>query len=116
MALREVLRTRASRLADDVQRSLRRTRLEGERRLLQRQQRAALERLGERAWALVRAGTLSGADLGPQLGALEEALGRIDENRREFATLAPEGGPTAATDRPTSSPGPGWEAAERFFK
>jgi hypothetical protein len=117
MALRDALSKRTNRLAGDVQRSLRRGRLEAERRLLQRQQRGALGRLGERAYELVRAGTLPAGELGSELGALEDTLRQIDENRRQTEALRPsEEGAAASEDTTAHSPGPGWEAAERFFK
>jgi hypothetical protein len=113
MALGDALGKRATRLAGDVQRSLRRARLEGERGLLQRQNRDALGRLGERASALVGAGTLPAGGLGPELRALEDTLGQMEANRREVEALrSAEDGPTAEAP----SPGPGWEATERFFK
>jgi hypothetical protein len=117
MALRDGLSKRASRLAADAQRSLRRGRLEAERRLVQRQHRGALGRLGEHAYALVRAGTLPAGELGPELGALEDTLRQIDENRRQTEALRPaEEGATASEDTTAASAGPGWEAAERFFR
>ena len=117
MALHDALGKRATRLTGDVQRSLRRARLEGERGLLQRQNRDALGRLGERASAMVGAGTLPAGELGPELGALEDRLRQIEENRGESEALRPaEEGATASEDTTAPSPAPGWEAAERFFK
>ena len=46
MTVLDSLAKQANRLASDVQASLKRARVEGERRLLQRQHRAALEELG----------------------------------------------------------------------
>ena len=52
MSVVDQLARQASRFANDVQVSLRRARVEGERRLLQRQHRAALEDLGLRTYEL----------------------------------------------------------------
>ena len=56
MTVLDSLAKQANRLAADVQTSLKRARVEGERRLLQRQHRAALEQLGERTYELVKSG------------------------------------------------------------
>src|SRR5437879_5017834 len=87
MALGDALGKRATRLAGDVQRSLRRARLEGERLLLRRQHRGALGRLGERAWELVGAGRLPAGGLATELQALEDTLGQMETNRREIEAL-----------------------------
>jgi hypothetical protein len=134
------LTRQAGRIAGDVQSSIRRARVEGERRLMQRQHRAALEELGERAYELVKAGTLPGDALAVEVAAVEAKLmeieaktTEIDGLREDEGAAAPEAGATApatpATDpsatafpmvdgngAPTpGGPGPGWEAAERFF-
>ncbi|MDX6647848.1 MAG: hypothetical protein QOK40_3575 [Miltoncostaeaceae bacterium] len=138
MPVLDTLAKQASRLATDVQLSLKRARLEGERRLLQRQHRQTLEELGERVYELVRAGKLPEGGLGPELSAVESKLMEIQAKLSEIESLrlddegAPgggDGGPDAAfpmVDRASDAgggggvsgggPGPGWEAAERFFK
>jgi len=63
-------------IAADVQRSLRQGRLETERRLLERERRAALALLGERASALAAAGALPAT-------ALAGALERVECSRRQ---------------------------------
>jgi hypothetical protein len=131
MPVLDTLAKQASRLATDVQLSLKRARLEGERRLLQRQHRAALEELGERVYELARAGKLPEGELGPELSSVESKLMEIQAKLSEIEALRTEddaggedqGGPDAAfpmVDRAGEAggggAGPGWEAAERFFK
>jgi hypothetical protein len=138
MSVVDQLARQASRLANDVQSSLRRARVEGERRLLQRQHRAALEELGTRAYELVRAGDLPEEPLAAELAAVDRKLIELDAKEQEIADLQAEeaasaeepaadavdtafpmmgtsssGGPDSP--RPTN-PGPGWEAADRFFR
>ena len=138
MAVLDSIAKQANRLASDVQMSLKRARVEGERRLLQRQHRAALEELGERAYELVRAGELPEEPLATEIGAVESKLMEIEAKVAEIDSLrtddeepGAEGDdqPTAATpadpsraafpmvggDAPEPGPGPGWEAAEKFF-
>jgi hypothetical protein len=119
----------ASRLATDVQLSLKRARLEGERRLLQRQHRVALEELGERAYELVRAGEMPEGKLGPELSAVEGKLMEIEAKVAEIDALrteeedGAEGEPDASRaafpmvgdEEGKHSGGPGWDAADRFF-
>jgi hypothetical protein len=120
----------ASRLATDVQLSLKRARLEGERRLLQRQHRAALEELGERAYELVRAGEMPEGKLGPELAAVEGKLIEIEAKVADIDALRVEeddddAEPTDEASRAAfpmvgdtegkASGGPGWDAADRFF-
>lgn len=132
MTVLDSIAKQANRLATDVQASLKRARVEGERRLLQRQHRAALEELGERAYELVRAGTIPEEPLAAEVGAVESKLMEIEAKVAEIESLrgeeekegAPEGGdasraafPMVGEDAsPGSTAGPGWEAAERFFK
>jgi len=127
----DTLAKQASRLATDVQLSLKRARLEGERRLLQRQHRTALEELGERAYELVRAGEMPEGKLGPEVAAVESKLMEIEAKVAEIDALRPEEGAKGAEapDKDASktafpmledqsekaSAGPGWDAAERFF-
>ncbi len=139
MAVLDSIAKQANRLASDVQMSLRRARVEGERRLLQRQHRAALEELGEKTYELVRDGTIPEEPLATEIGAVESKLMEIEAKVAEIDSLrtddedeAPAEGddaPTAATpddpsrtafpmvggDAPAPGPGPGWEAAEKFF-
>ena len=130
MTVLDSLAKQANRLASDVQASLKRARVEGERRLLQRQHRAALEALGERAYELVKAGRIPAEPLAPEVAAVESKLmeiegkvGEIDALRteEEAAAEAPDDPSKDAfpmvDDAPTQ-PGKttGWEAADRFFK
>ena len=127
MTVLDNLAKQANRLATDVQASLRRARVEGERRLLQRQHRAALEELGERAYELVRSGQLPEAPLAAEIAAVESKLMEIEAKVTEVESLrgdeeAPADDPSRDAfpmvgDAPAEpTPGPGWEAAERFFK
>jgi len=135
MSVIESITNQAGRLVEDVQGSLKRARVEGERRLLQRQHRAALEALGERTYELVRAERLEGAELSPELAAVESKLMEIEAKVAELDDLqttdddadagkAAEGAAAdpAATAFPMvdapSQPDTGktgWEAADRFF-
>ena len=129
MTVLDTLAKQANRLATDVQMSLKRARVEGERRLLQRQYRAALEDLGERTYELVRAGTIAEEPLGPEIGAVEAKLMEIEAKVTEIESLrgedAPDDAPAADPSRTAfpmvdgtanpPSPGAGWEATERFF-
>lgn len=138
MAVLDTLAKQASRLATDVQVSLKRARVEGERRLLQRQHRTALEELGERAYELVRAGTIPEDPLAPEIAAVESKLMEIEAKVAEIdglrgddesessasedpsRTAFPMVGESPAAGEGTASapggPGEGWEAAERFFR
>ncbi|MGI9539172.1 MAG: hypothetical protein ACR2N6_03375 [Miltoncostaeaceae bacterium] len=127
------LTKQANRIADDVQSSLKRARIEGERRLLLRQHRAALESLGERTFELVSAGRLSGDLLDPEIAEVESKLMEIEAKVGEIEELRPDaddddedgaapGDPTDAAfpmlseDAPNGSDaGPGWDATKRFF-
>jgi hypothetical protein len=118
MAVLDSIAKQANRLASDVQMSLRRARVEGERRLLQRQHRAALEELGERAYELVRDGTIPGEALSTEIESLrtedDEGTGQGAETPRED----PSRTAFPMVDSPPSTPptpGPGWEAADKFF-
>ena len=135
MTVLDSIAKQANRLATDVQASLKRARVEGERRLLQRQHRAALEELGERAYELVRSGALPEEPLATEIGAVESKLMEIEAKVAEIDALrteeeAGEGDTTDAptaedpsrtafpmveTPPPAAGPGPGWEAAEKFF-
>ena len=136
MTVLDTIAKQANRLATDVQGSLKRARVEGERRLLQRQHRAALEELGERAYELVRAGQLPEEPLATEIGAVESKLMEIEAKVAEVESLrtddeeGAEGGeptaeapadpsraafPMVGDDAPSPGPGAGWEAAEKFF-
>lgn len=130
MTVLDTLAKQANRLATDVQMSLKRARVEGERRLLQRQHRAALEELGERTYELVRAGQVPEGPIAAEVGAVEAKLMEIEAKVAEIESLrgdeADEPGSAADPSRTafpmvdddtsgTSTPGPGWDAAEKFF-
>jgi hypothetical protein len=132
MTVLDTIAKQANRLATDVQVSLKRARVEGERRLLQRQHRAALEELGERAYELVRAGQIPEGPLASEVGAVESKLMEIEAKVAEIESLRTDedeeaegqeapGDPSRAAfpmvgdGTPSPGPGPGWEAAERFF-
>ena len=131
MAVLDSIAKQANRLASDVQMSLKRARVEGERRLLQRQHRAALEELGERAYELVRAGELPEEPLATEIGAVESKLMEIEAKVAEIDSLRsddedeeaaagddqptdggarrplPRGVPDGRRRRPGTRPGPG---------
>ena len=135
MTVLDTLAKQANRLATDVQTSLKRARVEGERRLLQRQHRAALEELGERTYELVRAGAVPEEPLATEIGAVEAKLMEIEAKVAEIESMrgdeGDEGAAPAAADASRTafpmvddataadgrdgSPGPGWDAAEKFF-
>jgi hypothetical protein len=137
MTVLDSIAKQANRLASDVQVSLRRARVEGERRLLQRQHRAALEELGERTYELVRAGQIPEEPLATEIGAVESKLMEIEAKVAEVESLrtddeeGAEGGdgqpadapadpsraafPMVGDEPPSPGPGAGWEAAEKFF-
>ena len=88
MTVLDTIAKQANRLATDVQMSLKRARVEGERRLLQRQHRAALEELGERAYEQVRAGDASPRSRSrPRSGAVESKLMEIEAKVAEIESL-----------------------------
>ena len=138
MAVLDTLAKQASRLATDVQVSLKRARVEGERRLLQRQHRTALEELGERAYELVRAGVIPEDPLAPEIAAVESKLMEIEAKVAEIDGLrGDDEAESRASEDPSRTafpmvgehpaegegeaskpggPGEGWEAAERFFR
>lgn len=135
MSLLDQLNQHANRLVDEVQGSLRKARAEGERRLILRQHRAALEELGERAYSLIRSGELQTDLLDPEVQVVESKLAELEAKSRELdaastppdapgppgdahAAPAPEPAiPPAdeAAEPVTNGPGPGWDAANRFF-
>ncbi len=101
------------RLAGDVRASVARARIEGERRLLQRQHRSAAERLGERAWELARAGDLDPTPLRAEIDDVDRLLAEIAAKVAEIDELRDEG-PDSGPPPPTAPTG--WEDAERFFR
>lgn len=132
MTVLDSITKQANRLATDVQMSLKRARVEGERRLLQRQHRAALEELGERTYELVRSNAIPEEPLATEIAAVESKLMEIEAKVAEIDILRDEDEPAVgdATPEdasltafpmvgddtaPTTGPGPGWEATERFF-
>lgn len=136
MKVIDSLTRQAGRFATDVQTNLRRARVEGERRLLQRQHRTALEVLGERTYELVRAGVVPEEPLATEVAAVEARLAEIEAKAMEIDELRaeeegeaePSDGAPGTPDDPSRTafpmvgeapperrPGPGWEAADRFF-
>ncbi len=87
MSIVDTLTRQAGRVAADIQQSVRRARLEGERRVLQRQHRAALETLGTRVFELVKSGRVAGDDLAPEIAAVEAKLMEIDAKSLEIDAL-----------------------------
>lgn len=87
MRVIDSLTTRAGRVAGDLQDSLRRARVEGERRLLQRQHRAALEQLGLRAYELAKAGSLPEEPIAAEVAAVEGKLIEIEAKVEEIDAL-----------------------------
>jgi hypothetical protein len=101
MSVIDTLTRRAGGLAEDLQHSVRRARLEGERRMLQRQHRATLEALGSRVYDLVRAGHLPDGELAPELASVENKLMEIDAKSVEIDALRGDGdAPSAVSDPP----------------
>ena len=112
MARWEDLARTGRRLAGELQGSVVRARLEGEKRLLQRQHRAAAERLGERAWELTRSGELDPAPLRAEIADVERVLDEIAAKVAEIDALRDDDSPPA--DPPSGRP-TGWEGADRYF-
>lgn len=128
MSLFDSLTKQTGRIANDVQQSLRRARLEGERRLLQRQHRTALEELGAKCFDLVRAGRLDEGEMSPEVAAVEGKLMEIDAKVSELDALKTDDEPGASDgdaaakafpmvgdEPPAKEAGSGWAAADRFF-
>jgi len=103
MAVLDTIARQASRLATDVQISLKRARLEGERRLLQRQHRTALEELGERAYELVKTGAIPEGELGPEFAAVESKLMEIEAKVAETEALRTESSDEDEAPAPSAS-------------
>jgi hypothetical protein len=82
----------AGRVTEGVQHRMRRARLEGERRVLQRQHRAAFEQLGRRTHELARDGRLPADELAPEIARVEAKQMEIDAKSVEIDALRePEG-------------------------
>ena len=120
MSVIDPLSDKAGRLAGEVQMSLKRARVEGERRLLQRQHRAALEELGLRAYELVRAGELPEDPLATEVAAVEGKLieieakvTEIEETRAADEEEAPTGGSDADDPSRVAFPMVGGDADEK---
>ena len=108
VSLFDSITERASKVADDVQASVSRARLEAERRLIGRQHRAALEALGQRTYELVRTGALPAEPLSAELADVDARLDEIEAKLAEIDELK-------NGEDPPSSPGSGWDAAEDRF-
>jgi hypothetical protein len=78
---------RAGRIAGDVQTSVRRARLEAERRTLERRRRHALTELGRRTAELVAAGSLPDDALGPELATVNDVTMLLAAHDAEIAAL-----------------------------
>lgn len=123
MSLLSSLSQATGRLAAQTTLSIRRAKLEGERRLLQRQHRAALEELGERTYELAQAGRIAQDQIAPEVAAIDAKLGEIETKVFEIEGLrdGPDAEPPSpggrALDKPTDGPrDPAWQQAERFFR
>ncbi|MGD9695798.1 MAG: hypothetical protein AB7V42_09080 [Thermoleophilia bacterium] len=104
MSVLDSLAKQANRLAADVQVSLKRARVEGERRLLQRQHRAALEELGEKAYELVRSGALPEDPLSAEVAAVESKLMEIEAKVAEIDALRGDDEEPEAAATPPDDP------------
>jgi hypothetical protein len=98
MRVIDSITNRAGRIAGDVQDSLKRARVEGEKRLLQRQHRAALEDLGLRVYELVKAGDMPDEAVAAEVAAVEGKLIEIEAKVSEIESMRP--------DEPGASPTP----------
>lgn len=86
------------RVVGDVRGSVRRARLEGERRVLERRHRGALEALGARAYALAQEGTLNTDALAPEIAEVQRHLAEIDESLAATEADSGAGGPEHSAD------------------
>lgn len=112
MSVIDTLKGTAGRVAGDVQQSLRRARLEGERRVLQRQHRSTLEALGARTFDLAKGPGITVDAIAPEVAAVEAKLMEIDAKTDEIAALRArdDGAPTVdlgASERATGTAGDG---------
>jgi len=113
MRVIDSLTTRAGRIAGDLQDSLRRARVEGERRLLQRQHRAALEELGLKAYELAKAGGLPEEPIAAEVAAVEGKLIEIEAKVSEIDALRRDD--EAAGERPAEPAADAGDAALAAF-
>ncbi len=67
-----------ARVAGDMRHGMRRARLEGERRILERRHRHALEALGRRAHQLMAQGTLSADALAAEAAEVDARLAEVE--------------------------------------
>jgi predicted transcriptional regulator len=107
MRVIDSLTNKAGRIAGDLQGSLRRARVEGEKRLLQRQHRAALEDLGLRVYELVKAGDLPEEAIAAEVAAVEGKLIEIEAKVTELEEIRPDeetGEPSAASEGDADGP------------
>lgn len=104
MSVFDAVKGTAGRLAGDVQLSLRRARLEGERRVLQRQHRSTLEALGARAYELTKGEGLSASALAPEVAAVEAKLMEIDAKTVEISALRASDEPDPGTPEDAAAP------------
>jgi hypothetical protein len=72
----------AARLARDVPGAVARARMEGERKVLARRHRNALQALGARAFALSRDGHLTAEALAPEIADVETLLALVEASER----------------------------------
>ncbi len=93
MSIVKTATQRAGKIAGDVQKSVRRARLEAERRTLERRHRAALTELGRHTAALVKDGRLPDTDLGEQIAAVDDLVMLIAANDAEITDLTSSEGP-----------------------
>lgn len=75
------------RLAGDVHASVKRGRLEGERRLLERRRRHAAEKLGEKVWELAKAGAIDPRLIGEEIRSMDDLLIEITGTAAEIDAL-----------------------------
>lgn len=128
MSIVDTLSRGAGRLAEDVQHSLKRARLEGERRILMRDHRAALEALGARARALAEMGDILGADLAPEIAIVDARAAELATKVAEIDALRTERDEASHDEEKTSGDpagigrapaangaGAGWDAAAKYF-
>jgi hypothetical protein len=105
MRVIDSLTNKAGRIAGDLHDSIRRARVEGEKRLLQRQHRAALEDLGLRVYELVKAGDMPEEAIAAEVAAVEGKLIEIEAKVSEIEDLRPEEDGTDASATPDEADG-----------
>lgn len=105
MRVIDSLTNKAGRFAGDLQDSLKRARIEGEKRLLQRQHRSALEDLGLRVYELVKAGDMPEDAIAAEVAAVEGKLIEIEAKVTEIEDLRPPEGEDDASPAPEDGSG-----------